>query len=1107
MRLGFKKPFGLIKGLLGATGLLWCLVFFWAWVFRPPLMETLPAFDPELIAEAEELRSVAIDLENPPVIWQDVDYAEGESADWFPKGEAPILADLVASGELPPLRERVGPEPVVLKGVDGVGRYGGTWLMTIGATFDTLRIEDSYTGCGLVRWSPFGEPIVPHVARDFEVSEDRREFIFHLRRGMRWSDGEAFNAEDILYYWNHEALDPEAGVHGEPPAFMVTRGEVGTVEMIDLHTVRFRFAHPNGILLDRMATYDGIRFTSSPEHYRRQYHPVIGDQDLIERTMQALQLATPRSVYTRIRNNNNPEHPRIWPWVYRSYKANPPFGYVRNPYFFGVDPAGNQLPYLDRLVWDLKTPDMIPMAAASGESTVQFGYLGFDNYTLFMEQREKNEYQVYHWYTANASGFLVNVNINRRVVEGDPESANKHALLNNKVFRQALSLAIDRSAIIESTQNGLGIPSQAAPGPESPYYYPELSSAFVDFDPDRARAMLDGIGLTGRDREGFRTFADGSRMQFYISMSQNFEGETVQLIVEDWARVGVRATLRERARQLFYEELEGMQHDFSIWGSNNEFNAVVLPRLYVPAAWDSDYARAWAKWYRRGGLYGSERAAELKTPPPPEDHPLFRSMLIYEETKAATSLEERKLVFEEVLAMAAENIWTISIATPTPSFFLVKNGVRNIPKVAVAGWDYLSPAHTGPSTFYLEHPTDSPGAIAGMKKEILEVTPWPNALKEEGAQGRSPGAWLAILVRFLIYGSLLLGVLLVALKHPFIARRLLLMIPTLTIISVLSFLIIQMPPGDYLSSKIIRLQEAGGEVAQSEIDELRELFFLNEPGFDRFSRWLGLHWFTTFDGRDRGLLQGYLGRSMDTLESVNVVMGDRLALTIVLSILTILMTWMLAIPIGIYSAVRQYSRGDYAFTLIGFIGMSIPSFLLAIIIMYLSAKVLGVNVTGLFSAAYSAQPEWTGGKVWDLMKHIWVPVLILAVGGTAGMIRIMRGNLLDELQKPYVRTAMAKGVRPIKLLLKYPVRLALNPFISGIGALFPELISGGAIVSLVLSLPTIGPLLLDALMMEDLYMAGSMIMILSFLGVMGTLISDLLLLMLDPRIRMSGGGR
>ncbi len=257
----------------------------------------------------------------------------------------------------------------------------------------------------------------------------------------------------------------------------------------------------------------------------------------------------------------------------------------------------------------------------------------------------------------------------------------------------------------------------------------------------------------------------------------------------------------------------------------------------------------------------------------------------------------------------------------------------------------------------------------------------------------------------------------------------------------------------------------------------------------------------TFDAADTGLLQGNLGRTMENGQPVNQVVGDRLLLTVLISALTIAFTWAVALPIGIYSAVRQYGVGDYVATVIGFVGMAVPNFLLALVLMAL------VGVSGLFSAEYAAQPEWTWGKVLDLLGHIWIPVVVLGTGGTAGMIRVMRANLLDELHRPYVTTARAKGVRPLKLLLKYPVRLVLNPFISGIGGLLPGLVSGGAIVAIVLSLPTVGPLLLGALFMEDMYLAGSLLMVLSLLGIVGTLLSDLLLLALDPRIRMEGGGR
>jgi ABC-type dipeptide/oligopeptide/nickel transport system permease component len=240
---------------------------------------------------------------------------------------------------------------------------------------------------------------------------------------------------------------------------------------------------------------------------------------------------------------------------------------------------------------------------------------------------------------------------------------------------------------------------------------------------------------------------------------------------------------------------------------------------------------------------------------------------------------------------------------------------------------------------------------------------------------------------------------------------------------------------------------------------------------------------------------------METSQPVNDMVGDIIVLTIALSLGTIIFTWATALPIGIYSAVKQYSWSDYALTLIGFIGMSVPAFLLALVLMAMA------GVSGLFSPEYASQPEWSYGKFVDLLKHIWIPIVVLGVGGTAGMIRVMRANLLDELRKPYVVTARAKGVRPVKLLVKYPVRLALNPFISGIGSIFPHLISGGSIVSIVLSLPTAGKLQLDALMTEDMYLAASMLMVLSLLGVLGTLVSDLLLLWLDPRIRLEGGSR
>jgi ABC-type dipeptide/oligopeptide/nickel transport system permease component len=345
------------------------------------------------------------------------------------------------------------------------------------------------------------------------------------------------------------------------------------------------------------------------------------------------------------------------------------------------------------------------------------------------------------------------------------------------------------------------------------------------------------------------------------------------------------------------------------------------------------------------------------------------------------------------------------------------------------------------------------------------------------------------------------GLLVLGLRYPFIGRRLLIMVPTLGVLSVLIFAVIQAPPGDFLTARLAELEENGSSNAMQQIDELRETFHFDEPAVKQYLRWSGLWWFTSFDAADRGLLQGDLGTSMQTGQPVGLIVGDRLLLTVLISAGTILFVWAVALPIGVYSAVYQYSAGDYLASLIGFVGMAVPNFLLALVLMALA------GVSGLFSAEYAAQPEWTWGKVLDLLGHVWVPIVVLGTGGTAAMIRVMRANLLDELSKPYVTVARSKGVKPLKLLVKYPVRLAINPFVSGIGGLLPQLVSGGAIVAIVLSLPTVGPLLLEALFLQDMYLAGSLLMVLSLLGIVGTLLSDLLLMLVDPRIRMEGGSR
>lgn len=328
----------------------------------------------------------------------------------------------------------------------------------------------------------------------------------------------------------------------------------------------------------------------------------------------------------------------------------------------------------------------------------------------------------------------------------------------------------------------------------------------------------------------------------------------------------------------------------------------------------------------------------------------------------------------------------------------------------------------------------------------------------------------------------------------YIIHRILIMVPTLVAISIVIFTIINLPPGNYFTTYIAELQGSGETADLAKIEFLEKEYGFDRPLWQQYIYWAG------------GLLHGDLGYSFAYDLPVDKVVGDRLLLTAVVSITTIIFTYIVAFPIGIYSATHQYSIRDHLLTLLGFLGLATPSFLLALVLLYFANVYFGISIGGLMDPKYLDQP-WSWPKLLSLMGHIWIPVIVIGSAGTAAMIRRLRANLLDELQKQYVVTARAKGLHPFKVLFKYPLRMALNPFISDIGSLLPQVISGAAIVSVVMSLPTTGPMLLSALRSQDMYLAGSFLMFMAFLTVIGVFVSDLALALLDPRIRLQGGRR
>ena len=336
---------------------------------------------------------------------------------------------------------------------------------------------------------------------------------------------------------------------------------------------------------------------------------------------------------------------------------------------------------------------------------------------------------------------------------------------------------------------------------------------------------------------------------------------------------------------------------------------------------------------------------------------------------------------------------------------------------------------------------------------------------------------------------------------PYIVRRLLLTIPTLLIISVMVFAIIELPPGDYLQNQIQELKARGEVAALEKAEFLRRQHGLDRPWVERYAAWVGL--WPKPQGFS-GLLQGDWGWSFEFNRPVGELIGDRLALTFIVNFATVLFIYAVAFPIGVYSATRQYSLGDYGFTLLGYLGLATPNFLLALVLLYYANVVFGLSIGGLMDDRYIQAP-WSGEKFVSVLQHLIIPVIVIGTGGTAAMIRRLRANLLDELRKPYVTAGRAKGLSDTRLLVKYPLRLALNPFISDIGDLLPSVVSGSVIVSVVMNLPTAGPMLLQALQSQDIFLAGSFLMFLAILTVIGMLISDLALAALDPRIRLTGG--
>ncbi len=1071
------------------------------WVLRTGVSTNpnVGAVDPATAARYAQLRSPSLDMQNPPVEQVNVNYAQGKSAPWYPRGESPILHQLVEQGKLPPVASRVGPEPAVYRGAGGIGHYGGDLYLIVKNADDVrLFLQYELDANTFTRFSSYGRPIRPNLARKVVPSDDYRVWTVTLRKGVKWSDGKPFTAADVMFWWKHVANDPQIG---SIPETMRVNGKPGTIVEVNRYKLKFIFPAPNPNWPQMMAGPSGELYMPGPKHYLEQFHPTLGNQKLIHRLCAKLMIS-PAELFWQKESIMNPQCPRLSPWILTNSQSNGMWTAVRNPYYFAVDTRGNQLPYIDRIVFRQISPQLQLKAVINGVPS--YAALNSDqHYTSLMDNRRNGQYYVRQWYAVNRSQLTIIPNRHLPVHAHDPSSLEKARLLQNPVFRRALSIAINRRRIIEAAFKGIGKPRELGPGPASPWYEKGYGKINAQYDPAEANHILDSLGLTKRNSAGYRMLPDGHRLIMVLICGAGSVGP-LQFVIDDWRAVGLHVILEEKPHRLYMSMSGLVSLTVGTGGSADSWEALGAGAPY------------W-QWYYAGGMYHSKasQASNLLKPHGIE----IKAMRLGQEAANTADMASKINLAHQVMKIAAQQVWTISLATAGPKLAMVKDNLLGVPTMLKAGFSLDTPGNGIPETWYWKNPRTINGVdpasaayLTQRRASIIHEILHSTAASQSGlesASARSGFLNAGHLIQYVIIAIVILLLVLLILRHPFVLQRMLIMVPTLTLISIIVFVAVQLPPGNYLDSMILQMQRTGQESQiRQQVQRLDKMYHLKDGPVTNYLRWTGVLWFWTHKASDEGLLEGNLGRSMANHGAfVNTLIGDRLLLTIIISAGAILFTWLIALPIGIYSAVRQYSAADYVLTVLGFVGMCVPDFLLALILMLVARALFNTTINGLFSSEFATQSYWNLAKVQDLMAHLWVPVIVVGAGSTAGMIRVMRANLLDELRKPYVVTARAKGVPPIRLLLKYPIRLALNPFIAGIGQVFPALISGTAIVSIILSLPTIGPLLLNAVMLEDTYMASSLLLCLSALSVFGMLVSDLLLLALDPRIRLSGGTR
>lgn len=597
--------------------------------------------------------------------------------------------------DLPPVAERLPDNPEVITPLQEVGQYGGTIRRFLSGSNDHNSILRFVSPQGLTRWNPGFSEVIPNVAESWEINEDSSEFTFHLRKGMKWSDGEPFTADDIVFFVDD--LLHNAEFYPNPPARFVVAGETMTAEKVDDSTVILKFAAPYGTFLTELATPLAQEPVLWAKHYCQQFHPTYNAD--VQAMVDATEAVEDWPTLFRLNCGeveapnrwSNSERPTLDPWVVTGdgYSAGSTQVIMeRNPYFWQVDTAGNQLPYVDTLQWGVaQDAQAILLEAIAGHVDMQARRIdNLANTPVLFENKEKGGYELYTRSSADSNDMAIHLNQTHK----DPEMRE---FIRNKNVRIALSLGIDREEIIDIVYQGVGTPWQIGPLPSHPLYNEQLGTQYTQYDPDEANRLLDEAGYSEKNADGIRLFPSGKPIIFnvnYPGVETPNTGDNLEIIKEQWADIGIGLNATSVERSIYYSRGEANEHDFMVWGAPGGLDPTLSPRdvlaVHPQASW---YAIPWTRWYLSGGTEGEEPTESMK-----------KRLELYDQFKAEADQEKAAALFRQIHQIAADEFEVFGITT-RPATYGVRNAkLRNIPDSIPGSWMYPDPGPTMPQTYF-----------------------------------------------------------------------------------------------------------------------------------------------------------------------------------------------------------------------------------------------------------------------------------------------------------------------------------------------------------------------------------------------------------------------